>query len=346
MSKKNSFFWTRTKIILTVLFAIAGFFFWFSYTYINTNPDGGHIMRDASLAVFATTFVAFLYEIILRAEYLKMIESVTQNLTIDFNSSVDKKVERLLKDFIENIDRNIENKFKKSFDDIARELKISLQSEREKYINITREKLDEIIDQKMPGHYRRIREHGVVDVYKSMNNDPECKILTEIFQTYDATVKVNAIWASYIETAKRSTYIAGVEKYNIKYQFLLLDPDPQNSEVIRKRANSLPGYKESDVFKKIEENIFEIKRMFQAVHKKNPLLAKSNIQLKLHSNFISTPLLALNEKLLLGFYFSGRPSFEGAQLKIVDTGKFLYNEILQHWNAQWETAREINLLED
>lgn len=329
---KAKFSKTTRLISLALMFVgITGYFT--PYVFVDMDHELKIIIRDISIAISSTALIAFLNDLYLKKEFQNVLKENVDFLSNKYTYYLEDCTKKIIDEFLSN---NI-NKLSKDFENNIARITNDFENNLE-------EKIKKILDERLPLHIKHIRDLGLVDVYNNVN---ELNIIDQLKNPpIEAIIRIKSIWIPYLDELGRDAIAKAIIKRGCKFHFMIVDSE-LNEEVIGKRATSI-GKTPHDakyIKDRVQENFNNILLIFKQVYEINKDLAIDNIQLKLNSNFITLPLIAINDEIVFGMYLSGNPAYLGPHFKVVDNRKTLFVRIMEHWDFQWNHAgnREIDL---
>lgn len=325
---------SKTTRIISLALMLIGFAGYFTpYLFNDMSDEQKVIIRDISIAVSSTALIAFLNDLYLKRQFEKVLQDNVVFLSEKYNRFLEDSTKTIIDDSLSNNINRLSNEFENSINKITDDFENNLE-----------DKIKKILDERLPLHIKHIRDSGLVDVY---NNVKESNIIDQLKNPpIEAIIRIKSIWIPYLDELGRNAIATAIIHRGCKFHFMIVDSE-LNKEVIKKRATSIgkPPHDTEYIMDRVQETIKNILLVFAEVYEVNQLLAVENIQLKLNSNFITLPLIAINDEIVFGMYLSGNPSYQGPHFKVVDNRKTLFMRIREHWDFQWTQGenREIDL---
>jgi hypothetical protein len=210
---------------------------------------------------------------------------------------------------------------------------------------IEKKVLDAFI-QTLPNSYQNIFDLGVSDAFP----DYKAEDLKEAIETADnIDVRIIEIWIPFLDDSINFEVIVNsIIQKNCRYKILLSDPEKEDILELRARA-SKRGYSLERYKSHITENILFFGQVWQELKKRGVSDEDRNqlLEVRLHSNFLSSALFGFGDHFYLGLYLDGRLANKGMQFRINKNqdkqsgGTTFYKELDTHFNIQWDCANKI-----
>ncbi len=223
-----------------------------------------------------------------------------------------------------------------SLKEIQKALTVQLQ---EVVIKSLPNEITKVISDQLPKNIDNLKKSGIIDAYPDLDTS---KIYLKIKNLRkNSEVFILKIWLPSIDDLGQMV-IEAIRK-GCKIKIIIAHPD--QLEVFEKRARFLQIHTSTLMKSKVLENIEKLKLIKDAIEKNTNISNefKSNLEVRLHRDFVTVAIFGFDENILAGFYLHDNISENNVQLKIKGKDTKYYQSFKNHFETQWNSPNNETL---